>query len=92
MSIDRKESSFDPLELKYLYQQRFNYRKRARYSIVTIDRNQFIDRLLKENKRMFLLNLPINLKEQAAIERRRREENERLSRIFNVKYRTIGVG
>jgi hypothetical protein len=40
---------------------------------------------------MFLLNLPINIKEQAAIERRRREEKERLSRIFNVKYRTIGV-
>jgi hypothetical protein len=41
---------------------------------------------------MFLLNLPINFKEQAAIERRRREEQERLTRIFNVKYRTIGVG
>jgi hypothetical protein len=41
---------------------------------------------------MFLLNLPINLKEQAAIERRQREEQERLARIFNVKYRTIGVG
>jgi len=40
---------------------------------------------------MFLFNLPINLKEQAAIERRRREEKERLSRIFNDKYRTIGV-
>ncbi len=40
---------------------------------------------------MFLLNLPIDIKEQAAIERRRREEKERLSRIFNVKYRTIGV-
>jgi hypothetical protein len=38
------------------------------------------------------LNLPLNLKEQAAIERRRREEKERLSRIFNDKYRTIGVG
>lgn len=41
---------------------------------------------------MFLLNLPNNLHEQAAIERRRREEKERLARIFNVKYRTIGVG
>ena len=40
---------------------------------------------------MFLLNLPVNTREQAAIERRRREEKERLSRIFNVKYRTIGV-
>jgi len=40
---------------------------------------------------MFLLNLPIDTKEQSAIERRRREEKERLSRIFNVKYRTIGV-
>ncbi len=41
---------------------------------------------------MFLLNLPVNTKELAAIERRRRAETERLSRIFNVKYRTIGVG
>ena len=40
---------------------------------------------------MFLLNLPVDTREQAAIERRRREEKERLSRIFNVKYRTIGV-
>lgn len=40
---------------------------------------------------MFLVNLPMNLKEQAAIERRRREEQDRLSRIFNEKYRTIGV-
>ena len=40
---------------------------------------------------MFLLNLPVDVKEQAAIERRRREEKERLSRIFNDKYRTIGV-
>ena len=40
---------------------------------------------------MFLVNLPLNLKEQAAIERRRREEQERISRIFNEKYRTIGV-
>ncbi|CAM4914143.1 unnamed protein product [Rotaria socialis] len=40
---------------------------------------------------MFLLNLPINIKEQAAIERRRSEEQKRLSRIFNVKYRTIGI-
>ena len=30
--------------------------------------------------------------EQAAIERRRREEKQRLARLFNVKYRTIGVG
>lgn len=40
---------------------------------------------------MFLINLPLNLKEKAAIERRRREEQERISRIFNEKYRTIGV-
>lgn len=40
---------------------------------------------------MFLFNLPINVKEQAAIERRRCEEKKRLSRIFNVKYRTLGV-
>ncbi|CAF1074456.1 unnamed protein product [Didymodactylos carnosus] len=40
---------------------------------------------------MFLLNLPSNPKELAAIERRRRNEKERQARIFNVKYRTIGI-
>ena len=40
---------------------------------------------------MFLLNLPINIKEQAAVERRQYEENQRLARIFDEKYRTIGV-
>lgn len=40
---------------------------------------------------MFLLTSPINHKEQAAIERRRRAENARVSRIFDEKYRTIGV-
>ena len=40
---------------------------------------------------MFLRNLPIDIREQAAVERRRRQEKERLLRFFNVKYRTIGV-
>ena len=40
---------------------------------------------------MFFVNLPVNMKEQAAIERRRRDEQQRVSRIFNEKYRTIGV-
>ena len=40
---------------------------------------------------MFKLNLPADLKEQAAIERRRRLEKERQSRIFNNKYRLIGI-
>jgi len=41
--------------------------------------------------RMFLLNLPLNLKEHAAIERRQHEEKQRLARIFDEKFRTIGV-
>ena len=40
---------------------------------------------------MYKLDLPIDLKEQAAIERRRRLEKERQSRIFNNRYRLIGV-
>ncbi|XP_072175585.1 RIB43A-like with coiled-coils protein 2 [Diadema setosum] len=40
---------------------------------------------------MYKLDLPIDLKEQAAIERRRNLELERQSRIFNAKVRTIGV-
>ena len=40
---------------------------------------------------MYKLDLPIDLKEQAAIERRRRLEKERQGRIFNNKYRLIGV-
>ena len=47
--------------------------------------------MFEATREMFLVNLPVNLKEQAAIERRRREEQARLSRIFNEKYRTIGV-
>lgn len=41
--------------------------------------------------RMYKLDLPIDLKEQAAIERRRRLEKERQARIFNNKHRLIGV-
>ena len=40
---------------------------------------------------MYKLDLPIDLKEQAAIERRRRLEKERQGRIFNNKHRLIGV-
>jgi len=40
---------------------------------------------------MYKLDLPIDLKEAAAIERRRNKELERQNRIFNAKVRTIGV-
>ncbi|KAK3101431.1 hypothetical protein FSP39_003540 [Pinctada imbricata] len=40
---------------------------------------------------MYKLDLPIDYKEAAAIERRRAMEEERKSRIFNAKTRTIGV-
>lgn len=40
---------------------------------------------------MYKLDLPIDLKEQAAIERRRRLEKERQGRIFNNKHRLIGI-
>lgn len=40
---------------------------------------------------MYKLDLPIDLSEKAAIERRRRLEKERQSRIFNNKHRLIGV-
>lgn len=40
---------------------------------------------------MYKLDLPVDYKEAAAIERRRRMEEERKSRIFNAKCRTIGV-
>ncbi|CAF3228176.1 unnamed protein product [Rotaria sp. Silwood2] len=40
---------------------------------------------------MYKLDLPIDLKEKAAIERRRRAEKERQGRIFNAKFRQIGV-
>ncbi|XP_033127633.1 RIB43A-like with coiled-coils protein 2 [Anneissia japonica] len=40
---------------------------------------------------MYKLDLPIDLKEQAATERRRNLEQQRQSRIFNSKVRTIGV-
>lgn len=40
---------------------------------------------------MYKLDLPIDVKEKAAIERRRQLEKERQARIFNNKYRLIGV-
>ncbi|XP_048742780.1 RIB43A-like with coiled-coils protein 2 [Ostrea edulis] len=40
---------------------------------------------------MYKLDLPVDYKEAAAIDRRRRMEEERKSRIFNAKCRTIGV-
>lgn len=41
---------------------------------------------------MYKLDLPIDIKEKAAIERRRRAEKERQGRIFNSRNRQIGVG
>ncbi len=40
---------------------------------------------------MYKLDLPIDIKEKAAIERRRRAEKERQGRIFNARVRQIGV-
>ncbi|XP_068105880.1 RIB43A-like with coiled-coils protein 1 [Hyperolius riggenbachi] len=40
---------------------------------------------------MYKLDLPIDPKEAASIERRRNREQQRQSRIFNAKVRTIGV-
>lgn len=40
---------------------------------------------------MYKLDLPVDYKEAAAIERRRQMEEERKSRIFNAKTRIIGV-
>jgi len=40
---------------------------------------------------MYKLDLPLDQKQQAAIERRRNQELARQSRIFNAKIRTIGV-
>jgi len=40
---------------------------------------------------MYKLDLPIDLKEAAAIERRRNQEEQRKARIFNSKTRMIGV-
>lgn len=40
---------------------------------------------------MYKLDLPVDYKEAAAIERRRNQEEQRKSRIFNSKTRTIGL-
>jgi len=40
---------------------------------------------------MYKLDLPLDYKEAAAIERRRNQEAQRKSRIFNAKVRTIGI-
>jgi hypothetical protein len=40
---------------------------------------------------MYKLDIPLDLKDKAAIERRRRAEKERQGRIFNSRYRQIAV-
>ena len=40
---------------------------------------------------MHKLDLPVDYREAAAIERRRNQEQQRKSRIFNAKTRTIGI-
>ena len=40
---------------------------------------------------MYKLDIPIDLKEAAAIERRRNLEEQRKARIFNAKTRLIGI-
>jgi len=40
---------------------------------------------------MYKLDLPVDLKEAAAVERRRAQEEQRKTRIFNSKTRMIGV-
>ena len=40
---------------------------------------------------MYKLDIQVDLKEAAAIERRRNMEKQRQSRIFNARERTIGV-
>ena len=40
---------------------------------------------------MYKLDLPVDYKEAAAIERRRNMEEQRKSRIFNAKTRIIGI-
>lgn len=40
---------------------------------------------------MYKLDLPVDMKESAAIERRRNRELQRQSRIFDSRVRTIGV-
>lgn len=40
---------------------------------------------------MYKLDLPVDMKETAAIQRRRNAELQRQSRIFNARIRTIGV-
>jgi hypothetical protein len=40
---------------------------------------------------MYKLDLPVDYKEAAAIERRRYQEEQRKSRIFNTKTRLIGI-
>jgi len=40
---------------------------------------------------MYKLDLPIDMRESAAIERRKKRELERQSRIFNARVRTVGV-
>ena len=45
----------------------------------------------KERETMYKLDVQVDLREAAALERRRNMERQRQSRIFNARERTIGV-
>lgn len=47
--------------------------------------------VVEQRLNMYKLDIPLDLKEQAAVERRRRAEQERQGRVFNSRYRQIGV-
>ena len=52
---------------------------------------EFISKAESIRVSMYKLDIPLDLKEKAAIERRRRAEQERQGRIFNSRHRQIGV-
>ena len=55
------------------------------------DTGEFISTTESIRVSMYKLDIPLDLKEKAAIERRRRAEQERQGRIFNSRHRQIGV-
>ena len=83
----------DVVSLATLQSKRTDYKRRpSTQSALDTARCQInVVEIFKAREKMYKLDLPVDMKESAAIERRRNRELQRQSRIFNARVRTIGV-
>lgn len=81
------------VSLATLQSKRTDYERRpsTQFALDTARCQINVVEIFKTRDKMYKLDLPVDMKESAAIERRRNRELQRQSRIFNARVRTIGV-